>query len=477
MHAPPLFRNFPSFIAPKSEPEVGRDEAARGAARILPMLDCSSKKAFVNTMSVPMLRAVLLFPLFCLTLLSASFSARAAMEIQVIGGAANKIAVAMVPFQAAPGQPSPELTQIAGDDLNRSGQFRLVDTGGAQQPVMPAQVDYGVWRGKGADALVIGQVAAQPGGRLVVRFYLLDVLKQTQLAGYSYTITPGQWRATAHQIADLIYAKLTGIPGAFSTRIAYVQKQGRRYALEVADADGQNPRTVMRSNESVISPKFSPDGTRVAYVSFEDKKPIVYVQSLQDGQRRRIAAFKGSNSAPAWAPDGRRLAVVLTRDGASQIYLINADGSGLTRLTRGGNIDTEPVFTRDGQTLYFTSDRGGSPQIYRMAASGGEAKRVTFNGSYNVSPAISPDGRYLAYISREDGRFRVTLQELASGQTRVLTDTARDESPSFAPNGQAVLYATVLGEHGILGTVSLDGKTHARLSESGVDAREPVWGP
>ena len=428
-------------------------------------------------MSVSMLRALLLFPLLCLAWLGTPLSAHAAMEIQVIGGAANKIAVAMVPFQAAPGQPSPALTQIAGDDLSRSGQFRLVDVAGAQQPIMPAQVDYAVWRGKGADALVVGQVSAQPGGRFVVRFYLMDVLKQTQLAGYSYTITPGQWRATAHQIADIIYAKLTGIPGAFSTRIAYVQKQGRRYALKVADADGQNPRTVMRSNESVISPKFSPDGTRIAYVSFEDKKPIVYVQSLQDGHRNRVAAFKGSNSAPAWAPDGRRLAVVLTRDGASQIYLINADGSGLARLTRGGDIDTEPVFSPDGQTLFFTSDRGGSPQIYRMAVSGGVAKRVTFSGSYNVSPAISPDGRYLAYISREEGRFRVALMELASGQTRVLTDTTRDESPSFAPNGQAVLYATVLGEHGILGTVSLDGKTHARLSESGVDAREPVWGP
>ena len=424
-----------------------------------------------------MLRAVLLFPLFCLVLLSAPFSAHAAMEIQVIGGAANKIAVAMVPFQAAPGQPVPALTEIAGDDLSRSGQFRLVDAGGTQQPVTPAQVDYGVWRGKGADALVVGQVAVLPGGRLQVRFYLLDVLKRTQLAAYSYSITPGQWRATAHQIADLVYAKLTGIPGAFSSRIAYVQKQGRRYELKVADADGQNPRTVVRSNESVISPRFSPDGRRIVYVSFEDRKPVVYVQSLQDGQRRKIAAFKGSNSAPAWTPDGQRLAVVLTRDGSSQIYLINADGSGLTRLTRDDSINTEPVFSPDGKTLYFTSDRGGSPQIYRMAAGGGEAKRVTFSGSYNVSPAISPDGRYLAFIRRDEGRFSVALQELASGQTRVLTDTARDESPSFAPNGQAVLYATVQGEHGILGTVSLDGKTHARLSESGVDAREPVWGP
>jgi TolB protein len=418
----------------------------------------------------------LLFPLFCLSVLAASFSARAAMEIQVIGGAANRIAIAIVPFQAAPGQPTPALTQIVADDLNRSGQFNLVEPGG-MQPVEPAQVDYAVWRGKGAEAMVIGQVVALPGGRFEIRFRLLDVIKRTQLAGYSYTVAGGQWRATAHQIADIVYEKLTGLKGAFGSRIAYVQKQGKRYELRVADADGQNPRTVVRSQEPVISPTFSPDGARLAYVSFEDKKPIVYVQSLADGGRRKVAAFKGSNSAPAWSPDGRRLAVVLTRDGASQIYLINADGSGLGRLTHGGSIDTEPVFSPDGQTIYFTSDRGGSPQIYRVAASGGEPRRVSFGGSYNVSPAISPDGRYLAYISRDDGRFSVALLELASGQTRVLTDTARDESPSFAPNGQAVLYATVQGGRGILGTVSLDGKTRARLSESGVDAREPAWGP
>jgi TolB protein len=424
-----------------------------------------------------MFRAVVMFPLLCLALLSASLNAHATMEIQVFGGAANKIAVAMVPFQTAPGQPMPALTQIAGDDLNRSGQFKMVDVSGTQQPVEPAQIDYNVWRGRGAEAIVIGQVVALPGGRFEVRFRLMDVLKQTQLTGYSYNIAPAQWRATGHQIADIVYEKLTGTPGVFSSRIAYVQKQGKRYELKVADADGQNPRTVVRSSESVISPMFSPDGDRLVYVSFEDKKPVVYVQSLQDGSRRKVAAFKGSNSAPAWAPDGKRVAVVLTRDEASQIYLINADGTGLSRLTKGGNLDTEPAFSPDGQTLYFASDRGGSPQIYRVPVGGGEPKRVTFSGSYNVSPAISPDGKYLAYIGREDGRFHVELMELASGQTRVLTDTARDESPSFAPNGQAVLYATVQDGRGILGTVSLDGKTRARLSESGVDAREPSWGP
>lgn len=432
------------------------------------------QKQFVHiglNRSLLFLASCLLFQFALLT------PARAVMEIEVIGGAASKIGIAMVPFQGTANQPKPSLTQIAGDDLNRTGQFRLVDTAGAPQSTDPSLVDYKLWRAKDTEALVLGQVTELPGGRYDVRFRLVDAVKQTQLAGFSYNISAAQWRATAHLIADVVYEKLTGIKGAFGSRIAYVQKRGKRYELKVADADGKNPRTVVRSNEPIISPSFSAKGDRLAYVSFEDKKPIVYTQSLRDGGRRKVAAFKGSNSAPTWSPDGNSLAVVLTRDQASQIYRIKADGSGVTRLTQGGNIDTEPVYSPDGQTLYFTSDRGGSPQIYQMPASGGSPKRVTFDGSYNVSPAISPDGRLLAYVRRDGGRFQIALQDLSSGQTRTLTDSSRDESPSFAPNGQSVLYATAQGANGVLGTVSLDGKTRARLSESGTDAREPDWGP
>lgn len=428
-----------------------------------------SKRVCVRALGLFFVRYLLLFGL--------STPVLALMEIEVIGGAANKIAIAMVPFQGTANQPKPSLTQIAGDDLNRSGQFRLIETTGAPLSANPTQIDFKLWRSKDTEALVLGEVTSLPGGRYDVRFRLVDAIKQTQLAGYSYNISAAQWRATAHEIANIIYEKLTGVKGVFGSRIAFVQKRGKRFELRVADADGENPKTVMRSNEPIISPVFSADGARLAYVSFEDKKPIVYTQSLRDGGRRKVAAFKGSNSAPAWSPDGRQLAVVLTRDQSSQIYRINADGSGVVRLTQGGNIDTEPVYSPDGQTLYFTSDRGGSPQIYQMPAGGGSAKRVTFDGSYNVSPAISPDGKLLAYVRRDGGRFQVTVQELASGQTRVLTDSTRDESPSFAPNGQSVLYATLLGGRGILGTVSIDGKTRARLSESGTDAREPAWGP
>lgn len=409
--------------------------------------------------------------------LVAAMQVQAAMEIQIIGGAANKIPVALVPFQGPGDQPKPALSELIGKDLLRSGQFKLIDIAGGSQPSEPGQVDYKLWKNKGAEALSIGQVVGLPGGRFDVRFRLLDVVRQTQMAGYSYNAGNDQWRATAHRIADVIYEKLTGMRGAFSSRIAYVHKRGKVFELKVADADGANPRTVVRSMEPLISPVFSSDGAKLAYVSFEDKKPVVYVQNLGDGSRRAVAAFKGSNSAPAWSPDGSHLAVTLTRDDNSQIYLIGADGSGVTRLTQGGDISTEPVFSPDGKWIYFTSDRGGTPQIYKIGAGGGEVKRVTFEGNYNVSPALSPDGKLLAYIQREGGRFQVAVMELESGQSRVLTDTTRDESPSFSPNGQMILYATVLGGKGILGTVSIDGKVHARLSEEGADAREPAWGP
>src|ERR671922_871918 len=233
-------------------------------------------------------------------------------------------------------------------------------------------------------------------------------------------------------------------------RIAYVVKRGNRYELQIADYDGANAETALASFEPIISPVWSPDGKRLAYVSFENKKPVVYIHTLADGRRHVVANFKGSNSAPAWAPDGNRLAVVLSREGGSQLFMINADGSGVRRLASSTAIDTEPRFSPDGQWIYFTSDRGGTPQIYRMPANGGEPQRVTFEGSYNVSPRLSPDGKTLAYITRNAGKFQVALQDLANKQVQIITDSDRDESPSFAPNGRMILLATVIGGRGVV---------------------------
>ncbi|MGH8751849.1 MAG: Tol-Pal system beta propeller repeat protein TolB [Burkholderiales bacterium] len=422
------------------------------------------------------LRGALSKIIFLLLMLCATPS-RAALTIEIIGGGATQIPVAVVPFAAEQGLPQ-SITTVIGADLARSGLFKLVDTGGiVPLPVEPADIRYGDWKARGADAIVIGSVKLLPEARIEVRFRLMDAAKQVQLAGFSYIITSAQLRLTAHRIADVVYEKLTGDPGVFSTQISYVVKQGNRYELQIADADGYGAQTIVTSNDSIISSAWSPDGGRLAYVSFEKKHAVTYIQSLQTGKRTLLAGFEGSNSAPAWAPDGKRLAIVLTKDGSSQIYMINADGGGLQRLTFSSAIDTEPNFSKDGKWIVFTSDRGGSPQIYRMPANGGDAERLTFEGTYNVSPRFSPDGKSFVFIQRAGGRFNIAVQDLATRQAQVLTDSNLDESPTYAPNGKIILYATETGGRGVLAAVSNDGKVKQRLTVQSGDVREPSWGP
>jgi TolB protein len=411
-------------------------------------------------------------------LLAVAAVARAALTIEIIGAGASQIPVAIVPFRGEEGLPQ-QLTSVVAANLTRSGLFRMVDPGGiVPVPHEPEQLNYPQWQARGAEAMVIGSVAAQPGGRYEVRFRLMDVVKQTQLAGFAFAVSGAQLRLTAHRIADIVYEKLTGDVGVFSTRIIYVVKRGERYELQVADADGHNPQTVLASNEPIISPSWAPDGQRIAYVSFERKKPVVYVQSVVTGGRQAVANYWGSNSAPAWSPDGRRLAVTLTKDGGSHIYLINADGSGEpVRLTSDSAINTEPNFSPDGQVLLFTSDRGGSPQIYGMSVSGTDARRLTFDGTYNVSPRFSPDGKSFTFIQRKGDQFSVAVQDLTTRQLQLLTEGGIDESPSYAPNGRLILYATVINGRGILAAVSSDGRVKQRLTEYTGDVREPAWGP
>jgi len=291
-------------------------------------------------------------------------------------------------------------------------------------------------------------------------------------------VSTQQLRLTAHRIADAIYEKLTGDAGVFATKICYVTKSDARFELQVSDADGYNADFILAHKEPIISPQWSPDGSRIAYVSFERRKPIVFIHNLADGTRSVLANYEGSNSAPAWAPDGKRLAVVLTKDGTSNIYGINADGSGLVRLTNTPHIDTEPNFSPDGKYILFTSDRAGSPQIYRMRADGeGDAERMTYEGSYNVTPRHGPDGKSFIFIHRNEGRFNVALQDIGSRQMQILTSGGFDQSPTFAPNGKMVLYASEVKSRGILAAVSSDGRIKQRITAQSGDIREPAWGP
>jgi TolB protein len=400
-------------------------------------------------------------------------SAQAQMRIEISGVGSNQIPVAVAGF-ANEGVAPQKISEIIKADLERSGVFKIIDAGVVNDV---NNIDYSGWKAKGADALVVGTVDALADGRYDVRYKLLDTVKQAKASNLDKAVTAQFTRLSAHLIADDVYFKLTGIRGAFSTRIAYVKQEGRSYQLMVADADGENEQLALRSNEPIISPSWSPDGTKVAYVSFEQKKPVVYVQNLITRARTVVANEKGSNSAPAWAPSGNKLAVALSKSGNTQIYTVNADGSNLRRATNSTGIDTEPQWSADGESIYFTSDRSGGPQIYRMNPDGGDAKRVTFGGSYNISPRISSDGKTLAYISRRDGNFQLYVLDLASGQEQRLSDTTSDESPSFAPNGKYIMYATQSGSRKSLAVVSVDGRVKQRLTTQAGNIKEPTWGP
>ena len=412
--------------------------------------------------------------LVCLTLLLAS-SAQAQLSIEITGASDSRLPVA-IPLLENESSLQQGLTEVIRADLENSGVFSLINTGLAIYPE-GAKPDLDALRRSGANAVLTGSVQPQTGGRYTVRVRLFDTLRQTELGAQAFQMSARQSRATAHMIADFVYEKLTGLPGYFSSRIAYVVASSGRYELQIADADGANPQPALISREPIISPAWSPDGQRLAYVSFESKKPIIYSHDLATGQRRQIANFRGSNSAPAWSPDGRQLAIVLTKDGNSQIYIINADGSGARRLMRSSSIDTEPSWSHDGQWIYFTSDRGGSPQIYRTSAAGGNAQRVSFDGNYNVTPRTSPDGKSLAYITRHEGRFQVAHMDLETRRSVVLTREDGVESPSFSPNGRMILYASGNARRGTLSAISSDGRIQQRLSSRAAEVREPAWGP
>ena len=410
-----------------------------------------------------------------LLLLAQAPFASAALTIEIIGAGEHQIPVAIVPF-GGDGDLSKTINSVVTGDLQRTGLFRLIDPAG-KSPHELAEVSYPDWQSSGADALVIGSVAKQADGGIEARFRLLDVVKQTQLIGQSVSASGSEARAVGHRISDLIYEKLTGDQGVFSTRIAYVKKQGKKYSLIVADSDGYNEQVVLAQNETIMSPAWSPDGSHLAYVSFETGHAVDYVQSLYTSQRRVLADYRGSNSAPAWSPDGKQMAIVLTRDGSSEIYLIRPDGSGLHRITFDGAIDTEPAFSPDGQTLLFTSDQGGSPQIYSMPVGGGPEQRLTFGEGNNFSPRYSPDGKSFVYTQFTGGQFYIATQDFQNGQVQILTTGGWERNPSFAPNGKLILFASEARGRGILATVSSDGRVQQHMFTDSGDAREPVWGP
>ncbi len=410
--------------------------------------------------------------------------AHAVLTIEITGGSEAALPIAVVPF-GMEGFTAPEdISDIIRNDLTSSGRFApLAKKDLISSPHEKAEVNFADWRLLRSEGLLVGKVSSQDGETYQVQFQLFDVYKGKQLVGKRYRVPASGLRRLAHQISDIIYETLTGEQGVFSTRLAFVTAikgvdDKKRFVLQVSDADGANPRTVLQSREPILSPSWAPDGERLSYVSFENGKAEVFVQEMRTGRRNSVAAFKGLNSAPAWSPDGKKLALTLSKAGNPEIYTLDLATAKLARVTHNSQaIDTEPTWMPNGRELIFTSDRGGRPQLYKVSVNGGRASRLTFEGTYNASADVSPDGRHVAMVQGFKGKFYIAVQDLETGTVQVLTETGNDESPSFAPNGRIILYATERNHKGVLASVTIDGRIQKRLGESGTDVREPAWSP
>lgn len=410
-------------------------------------------------------------------------SAHATLIIEISEGYENALPIAIIPFQVAqPGLVPENLAQIIQQNLRRSGRFAPLSE--VQLPSRPIQLEnivFNQWRSLDVDHIVMGSVTPTANGLFDIEVRLVDVLRRQSVLAKRWTQIPRQQlRQVAHQISDEIYLELTGVHGAFNTRLAYVtmrERSGERhYSLEVSDSDGFNPQPILRSKMPIMSPSWSPDGKKMAYVTFESGRSTVVVQNLDGSRRETIAEFPGINSAPAWSPDGKNLALTLSKDGNADIYIMNMQTRALRKVTRHWAIETEATWAPDGKSLYFNSDRRGQPQVFQMMLDSGEVKRISFEGGYNANPKISPNGRHLAMVHSNNG-FQIGLLDLYSNQFNVVTNTFLSESPSFAPNSDMLVYAMNRNGLGQLAVVSVDGRASQILRVEDGQVREPAWGP
>jgi TolB protein len=427
-----------------------------------------------------------------------SSSSWAILHLVLTQGVDSAVPMAVVPFA----QPTLEtdVSKIVTNDLYNSGRFKASGTDSKKQtPHSASEMDYNYWAQQGVNYVVVGSVKAAANGQYQVSFALIDVYKQNQpganpqianqtqvLLNENFTVPGNRLRPLAHHVSDMIYQKITGDKGVFSTKLAYVlvqhpTPQPSVYKLMISDYDGFNPQPVLISKEPIMSPSWAPDGKQLAYVSFEKRLPAIFISNIVTGKRRLISDFAGINGAPAFAPDGTQLAIVLSKGTQPNIYIANLTTGKLQQVTRDYAITTEPSWSPDAKSLLFTSDRGGSPQVYLINLATGKSQRMTFSGNYNAQASFTPDGNSILLLHRgddTDGRFAVALQDLATNVIQVLTTVGSAQSPSMAPNGSMIVYTLQQsGQKDELAMVSSDARVRLTLPSEEGDVREPSWSP
>ena len=418
-----------------------------------------------------------------LALFGLAAPAQAQLQLRIGGGAFQPMPVAVTDF-AGDASLGLLVSSVVTNNLRRSGYFTPLDKAKfPESPGFDAVPGFEKWRSAGVQALITGRVGRDASGRLKVEFRLWDVASGQQMAGQQYGTDAANARRTGHLISDSVYTKITGLGPWFDSRIAFVDeggsKENRRKRLMVMDQDGANVRALTSGESSVVAPRYSPATQDIAYMTqATGQQPRIQVINLETGGRQALGRADSMSTSPRFSPDGRRIVMSVQQGGNADIVSMDLASKAQTPITNGNAIDTSPTYSPDGSQIVFESDRGGSQQVYVMGADGSNPRRISFGDGSASQPAWSPKGDLIAFTRQRKGSFAICVMKPDGSGERVLTEGFHNEGPTFAPNGQYVVFFRDPGGEGggKLYMVDITGKVEQPVPTPSY-ASDPTWSP